>query len=78
MRATILNYFVVGPEGELYKCWNDIGDKDSIVGNVLDDKITNYDLLSRYLGGPTMSDDPKCVNCKLYPICNGGCAWSRH
>lgn len=76
--ATILNYFVVGPEGELYKCWNDIGDKDSIVGNVLDDKITNYDLLSRYLGGPTMSDDPKCVNCKLYPICDGGCAWSRH
>ena len=37
--ATILNYFVVGPEGELYKCWNDIGDKDSIVGNVLDDIV---------------------------------------
>ena len=76
--ATVLNYYVVGPEGELYKCWNDIGNKEAIVGNVLEDKITNYDLLSRYLAGPSMSDDTKCLACKLYPICDGGCAWNRH
>ncbi len=76
--ATVLNYYVVGPEGELYKCWNDIGNKDAIVGNVLSDKITNYDLLSRYLAGPSMSDDAKCIDCKLYPICDGGCTWNRH
>lgn len=25
-----------------------------------------------------MSDDGKCLDCKLYPICDGGCAWNRH
>ena len=76
--ATIVNYFVIGPKGELYKCWNDIGDENFIVGNVVENKITNYELLSRYIGGPNMMDDPKCCECKLFPICDGGCAWNRH
>ncbi len=76
--ATIVNYYVIGPKGELYKCWNDIGDESYVVGNVADKKITNYDLLSRYIGGPNMMDDNKCTNCKLFPICDGGCTWNRH
>ena len=76
--ATIVNYFVIGPKGELYKCWNDIGDENFIVGNVVENKITNYELLSRYIGGPNMMDDPKSCECKLFPICDGGCAWNRH
>ena len=76
--ATILNYYVIGPKGELYKCWNDIGDDTLIVGSVFDNEITNYDLLARYLGGPTMMDDEKCIECKLFPICDGGCTWNRH
>lgn len=76
--ATIVNYYVIGPKGELYKCWNDIGDENSVVGNIDDKKIGNYSLLARYLGGPNMMDDQKCVECKLFPICDGGCAWNRH
>lgn len=76
--ATVVNYYVIGPEGELYKCWNDIGDKNAIVGNVCDNKIDNYNLLARYLGGPNMMDDKECIDCKLLPICDGGCAWNRH
>lgn len=76
--ATVLNYYVIGPKGELYKCWNDIGDPNLVVGTVFDENITNYSLLARYLGGPTMMDDPKCLDCKLFPLCDGGCAWNRH
>jgi len=76
--ATVLNYYVVGPEGELYKCWNDLGVKDAIIGYLNKDEIVNYELLTRYMAGPTMMDSQECVDCKLFPICEGGCIWERH
>jgi uncharacterized protein len=76
--ATVVNYYVIGPQGELYKCWNDIGDEKAIVGYVDSDKIVNYELLTRYLAGPTMLDSEECKDCKLFPICDGGCIWARH
>lgn len=76
--ATVINYYVVGPEGELYKCWNDLGVKKQIVGYVDSDQIVNFNLLTKYLAGPTMMDDSECINCKLFPTCEGGCIWERH
>ena len=76
--ATVLNYYVVGPEGELYKCWNDLGVKSAIVGYLNSDEIVNFDLLTRYMAGPTMMDNEECLDCKLFPICEGGCIWERH
>lgn len=77
--ATTLNYYVVGPQGELYKCWNDIGNPKAVVGSIFADGIiTNYDLLSRYIAGPNMFDDEKCMKCKIMTICDGGCMWNRH
>lgn len=75
--ATVVNYYVVGPKGELYKCWNDIGNETQIVGYVDSDEITNYELLTRYLAGQTMMDSQECKDCKLFPICDGGCKWAR-
>jgi len=75
--ATVVNYYVVGPKGELYKCWNDIGDKSKIVGHVDSDEIADYELLTRYLAGQTMLDSQECRDCKLFPICDGGCKWAR-
>lgn len=76
--ATIVNSYVVGPEGELYKCWNDLGIKENIVGYLNSDKIENPQLLARYIAGPTMMDNQECIDCKLFPICEGGCIWERH
>ncbi|MDR0602766.1 MAG: radical SAM protein [Bacteroidales bacterium] len=76
--ATVLNYYIVGPEGELYKCWNDLGAKKAIVGYLNSDKIVNFDLLTRYMGGINMMDSQECLDCKLLPICEGGCIWERH
>ena len=66
------NTVVIGPEGELYKCWNDVGNKDAVVGYV-DGKITNETLLLRYLTGADPFEDPKCRECLLLPVCGGGC-----
>lgn len=67
---------VIGPEGELYKCWNDVGDKNRIYGYI-DGKITNERLLLRYLNGAEQFEDEKCKNCILLPVCSGGCPYYR-
>lgn len=71
--ATCLNSYVVGPEGELYKCWVDVGNKDRIIGSVLDMKLHNEYLLANYLVNANMYDDEECKKCMLLPICDGGC-----
>ena len=35
--ATSVNTFVIGPSGELYKCWVDVGRKEKIIGSIYDD-----------------------------------------
>jgi len=75
--ATNINYYVVGPRGELYKCWNDIGIETRIVGYLDKDDIPNKNLLTQYLVGPSMFDDEECKKCVLFPVCGGGCQWLR-
>lgn len=55
-----------------------MGIKENIVGYLDSDKIENPQLLARYIAGPTMMDNQECIDCKLFPICEGGCIWERH
>lgn len=71
-----INSYVIGPKGEIYKCWNDVGDPDRVVGNI-NGKITNEALLLDYLTGADPLEDPKCMECILLPICGGGCPYER-
>lgn len=64
--------YVIGPKGELYKCWSDVGKPDFIVGNICE-KSTNYDLLTKYLVSIEAFNDPVCKECFFLPICGGGC-----
>lgn len=70
------NSVVIGPEGELYKCWNDVGIKEKIYG-YLDKGVTNEILLLRYLIASDPFDDAKCKKCLLLPVCGGGCPYER-
>lgn len=67
---------VIGPEGELYKCWNDVGDSTKIYG-YLDGRIINEKLLLKYLAASDPFDDPRCKECILLPVCSGGCPYFR-
>ncbi|MGN0710410.1 MAG: radical SAM protein [Anaerovoracaceae bacterium] len=65
--------FVVGPEGELYKCWDDVGIPEKVVGT-LDVKANwNMPLIAEGMVACSYLDDPECKECKFFPICNGGC-----
>lgn len=67
---------VIGPCGELYKCWNDVGKPEKVYGYI-DGRITNEKVLLDYLLGGDPFDDIDCRNCKLLPVCNGGCPHAR-
>ena len=73
---TSQHIIVIGPNGEIYKCWNDVGNEERIVG-YLNGKITNEQLLIRYLNGADPFDDEECQKCILLPICGGGCPYIR-
>lgn len=67
---------VIGPQGELYKCWHDVGNSEMVYGS-LDNGITNEKILLDYLIGADPFEDKSCIKCKLLPVCNGGCPHAR-
>lgn len=71
------NYLVIGPSGEIYKCWNDVGNSARIVGYLDEKKPANMKWLLRYLTGADPFEDEKCRSCLLLPVCSGGCPYSR-
>jgi len=76
--GTAHNRFVVGPRGELYKCWEDVGQPARVIGDVhRADPITNPELRAQYSVGTDAYSDPECLECSVLPICGGGCANKR-
>lgn len=70
--------FAIDGNGNLYKCWHDIGNSSKIVGNILGNNknITEiqkqFSVMSEYqLWNPFKFE--KCKECNLLPVCMGGC-----
>lgn len=69
--ADSLNAYVISPNGNLYKCWSDIGIDNLCIGNI-NTGIIDLAQSIRYLKyDPTR--DVHCQECKFMPICIGGC-----
>lgn len=68
------------PEGNIYKCWEHIGETKYAVGKISKkgqiEKI-NSTLLNRQLFGADPLEDPNCRKCPYLPICTGGCPIQR-
>lgn len=76
--ADMKNSYVIGPKGDLYKCWMDLGNGDRTIGNMLDDNLditSNKVYFDYMMYDPT--DDKHCVDCNLLSVCMGGCGYSR-
>lgn len=69
--------FIIGPEGELYKCWDDVSKPEKVVGSIMNDRLYNYDLLMRYMHECSPFDE-ECRKCNVFPICSGGCSLLRY
>lgn len=80
--ADQINSFVIDPEGYIYKCWNEIGNIDRSNGNIKDikeEKIPEAFQFNNTLDYMSYSpfDSEKCLDCKLLPMCMGGCPYFR-
>jgi uncharacterized protein len=76
--ATSHQGYVVGPGGELYKCWEDVGRQDRVVGSVhAEPYVTDPALQARYTIGTDPHDAAECLECKVFPVCGGGCVNKR-
>lgn len=79
--ADYLFSYVIDSDGDLYKCWNDIGVKQNSIGNI--GEIENFIQLvqlpnknySKYLTWSPFKFE-KCTACEILPICQGGCPYN--
>jgi len=64
------NAYVVGPQGELYKCWRDLGNSDYVIGTVAD----NPEQFTSYTNDiELLTNEKSCERCTFFPVCDGGC-----
>jgi len=69
------NFYVVGADGKLFKCDSYIGNKEQAVGELTEEgDIRKYP--GAYNWNKNVYEEPetaKCRDCRLLPICQGGC-----
>lgn len=80
--AQNINGFAIDEQGALYKCWEAVGRDAISFGNVRD-----FDVLRESSGDMNAWDayfetlfpenDSECMECKVFPICKGGCPHKR-
>lgn len=73
--AVSYNSLVVDPSGDLYKCWDNIGNTDYVAGNIFEGIYPNNNYLKWLAYNPL--DDQECQCCSYLPICMGGCPHKR-
>lgn len=77
--AAIQNGYVIGPEGEIYRCWEDVGNKELIMGNIHHNsgRLDNLPKLARFMAGIDPTLEKSCSSCLFLPTCGGGCPGKR-
>ena len=72
--ADSISSFVIDPKGNMYKCWNDVGNVSKKVGNVVE-KYDYFNVLhTEYLLWSPFEFE-ECKECNILPICMGGCPY---
>lgn len=64
-----LKNIVIGPSGELYKCQHYVGLPDKVIGDIYNGIYCN-DYTLNYLKNKPLDI---CKDCKVFPLCLGGC-----
>jgi uncharacterized protein len=70
--AVRANEYVVGSTGELYKCWDTVGDRKEVIGHIADCGDLNG-RLAKWLSYDPFENE-ECRGCIALPVCMGGCA----
>lgn len=76
--ATKQNGFIIGPQGEVYSCWHDVGVAEKIVGNIKKDSPWDINTIANYVVGTDPFNNAECRECFYLPVCDGGCPELRY
>lgn len=68
--------YVIGPEGDIYKCLEFLGDPSKKIGNIVDHEISLKKVAVLALSNDPFTDR-ECLECPIFPICGGGCPVDR-
>jgi uncharacterized protein len=69
--------FIIGPEGEIYKCWNEVSNPEAVIGNIDSSDFSNLPRYVKYTIEAIPFND-ECKDCIAFPICGGGCSYYRY
>jgi uncharacterized protein len=61
----------IGPDGELWKCWDEIGNDAAVFGTIFDYERPSESLVRWHSFSPFA--DEQCRECVALPVCMGGC-----
>jgi uncharacterized protein len=75
------NEYVVGSEGELYKCWDSVGNPRDVIGSIFEEaaavetapRANDHPRAKRWFAYDPFTD-AECRTCTALPVCMGGCA----
>lgn len=71
-QAVSSNSYVVEPDGSLQRCWIEVGEDDKRVGHISRPvEFTGANNMRWMTFDPTRNEP--CVDCKVLPLCFGGC-----
>lgn len=65
-------YYVISPDGNIYKCMEHLGITELALGNITDFKMS-LPKRGRFSFSKNPLTDKICAQCSILPICGGGC-----
>jgi uncharacterized protein len=75
--AQKVNTYVIGSNGDMYKCWDDICIESRKLGNILTGIKDTHNINPLFVMKSSAFENEKCKNCLFLFSCMGGCARSR-
>lgn len=69
------DFFVIDPKGFVHKCLNSAGNEKEAVGHISRPIGFTPELVTWLTWDPL--EDEVCSQCKLLPLCSGGCLWNK-
>ena len=74
--AQRVNAFLIDPEGNLYRCFNYVGDPARVMGNITQPINYQHPNFTRLFDFNALENN-KCRSCSILPVCLGGCPSQR-
>lgn len=68
---------VLGPNGQVWRCWEDVGDETKVVGSVFAPGDEDAPAGVRLFDDFSPFRDRQCRSCVALPVCMGGCPASK-